>query len=523
MNTDTLIAGLLRPDAYHHPTRGIRLVETHCAWVLLTGEFAYKVKKPVDFGFLDFSTLEKRHFYCAEEVRLNRRFAPQIYLGVTGIGGTAQHPVVGDDGPPFEYAVRMRQFDADGLLSRLAAARRLKQEHIDQLIETVASFHRSADHAPPDSDFGRPDQIHHWVSENFAHIRPSLRHAPDIARLERIRQWSDNERARLDAPLRRRRSEGFIRECHGDLHLGNITLIDGRVTPFDCIEFNPALRWIDVMSEVAFLTMDLDDRGYAPFGSRFLNGYLQSGGDYAGLEVLRYYRVYRALVRAKVAILRRGQAQPDSDAHRRAGAEYDQYMQLAEQYIAPARPVLSITHGLSGSGKSTLARALCERSGMIQIRSDVERKRMAGMAAADRSHSDTGAGLYTQGQTELTYRRLADLARLTLQAGYSVVADATFLDRTQRAAFAALARELQAAFIIVHCDASDNELKRRIVAREAGGQDASEADLEVLSAQRLVSEPLSAEEMTHTVNIDTERMDLSEVEDTIARLRLEVP
>jgi aminoglycoside phosphotransferase family enzyme/predicted kinase len=518
MNSDTLIAGLLRPDAYRHPTHGIRLVETHCAWVLLTGEFAYKVKKPVDFGFLDFSTLEKRHFFCAEEIRLNRRFAPQIYLEVTGIGGTPQYPVVGGDGPPFEYAVRMRQFDADGLLSRLAAAGRLRQEHIDQLIETVAAFHRSAAAAAPDSDFGRPDRIHHWVSENFDHIRPSLRDTRDITRLERLRQWSDNERARLDAVLCRRRSEGFIRECHGDLHLGNITLIDARATPFDCIEFNPELRWIDVMSEVAFLSMDLDDRGYAAFAARFLNGYLQSGGDYAGLDVLRYYQVYRALVRAKVAILRSGQAAADSDARRRVAAEYDQYMRLAEQYIAPAPPVLCITHGLSGSGKSTLARALCERSGMIRIRSDVERKRMAGLAATDRSHSDTGAGLYTRGQTGLTYQRLADLARLTLRAGYSVVADATFLDRNQRGAFAALARELRVAFIILHCEASDSELQRRISAREAGGQDASEADLEVLRAQRLASDPLTAQEMAYTVNIDTERLDLGEVEASIARL-----
>jgi aminoglycoside phosphotransferase family enzyme/predicted kinase len=518
MPDNSLISGLLRADAYDHPTAAIRLVETHCAWVLLTGEFAYKIKKPVNFGFLDFSTLQKRRFYCAEEIRLNRRFAPQIYLDVVAIGGTLQHPRVAAAGPALEYAVRMRQFADGGLLSQLAEQRRLESAHIDQLVAVIGRFHQSAEQAPRDSVYGAADHIHHWVRENFEHIRPALSDAQDIEQLERLRQWSEQERERLDALLQRRKQDGFIRECHGDLHLGNITLIDAEVTPFDCIEFNPELRWIDVLSEVAFLIMDLDDRGYRAFAHRFLNGYLQVTGDYAGLDVLRYYRVYRALVRAKVAMLRRAQMTPGSEPFRHATAEYHQYAQLAASYLAPRTPALLITHGLSGSGKSTVAQGLCERAGMIQIRSDIERKRLAGLAASDRSQSGLGAGLYTAAQTGQTYGQLATLASAVLAAGYSVIVDATFLKQAQREAFSDLAEALAVPFIILSCEATDEELERRIRARAAAGRDASEADLDVLRAQRRACEPMNPAALSHTLRVDTQAVDLAQLQSGIDRL-----
>ena len=518
MPDNPLITGLLRPEAYDHPTKQIRLVETHCAWVFLTGEFAYKIKKPVNFGFLDFSTLEKRHFYCQEEIRLNRRFAPEIYLDVVAIGGTTHQPRVAAAGPALDYAVRMRQF-ADGyLLSQLAEQGRLEGSHIDQLVEVVGRFHQTAEPAAPDAAYGDPEHIHHWVQENFQHIRPSLTETEDTDQLERLRHWSDRERQRLDPLLWQRKRDGFIRECHGDLHLRNITLIDNRVTLFDCIEFNPELRWIDVLSEVAFLVMDFDDRGYSRFANRFLNGYLQITGDYAGLGVLRYYRVYRSLVRAKVAMLRRAQTPPGSQPFRQATDEYHQYAHLAAGYLSPRPAALLITHGLSGSGKSTLAHQLCERAGIIQIRSDVERKRLAGLAATDRSHSEVGTGLYTAGQTEQTYRRLGTLAAFVLQAGYSAIIDATFLREAQRTAFSDLAAALHVPFVILHCDATDEELERRVTARAAAGRDPSEAGLDVLHAQQQAREPLRGPELAHTLRVDTQAVALEKLQGEIDQL-----
>ena len=502
--TQLLLQALSRADAYSHPTGTIRMVETHCAWVLLTGDFAYKLKKPVDFGFLDYSTLEKRHFYCEEEVRLNRRFAPAIYLGVVSITGQPDRPQIDGSGPVLEYAVRMRQFAGDGLLSDLAERQRLETSHIDQLVDQVADFHQSAQPALPGDPYGEAQRIHHWVSENFQHIRPSLKSLCRIKQLADIQARLEDEHIRIEALLGRRKQDGFIRECHGDLHLGNITLIDGKVTLFDCIEFNPELRWIDVFSDVAFLIMDLDDRQYRNFAFHFLNAYLQRSGDYQGLGVLRYYRVYRAMVRAKVAMLRRQQSDRDSALYAAADAEYSQYMQLAESYLEPGRPALLITCGLSGSGKSTVARQLCEASGMIQLRSDIERKRLSGLPARGKSRSAVGEGLYSVDQTEKTYRRLRELAELVLQSGYSVIVDATFLQRRYRQDFRRLAENHKLPFTILHCVATETELEQRVAVRALEGRDPSEANLEVLKAQRKSQQPLDADEESHVVRLHSE-------------------
>ena len=506
-----LIDTLIEQDILGHTAAATQLVETHAAWIILTGEFAWKIKKPVNFGFLDYSTLEKRHFYCDEELRLNRRFAPQIYLDVVAISGSAEYPRPGGDGPVIEYAVRMRQFPAGGLLSQLAEKGQLEVRHIDQLVGRVAGFHRDTAEAPADAPYGEAERIHHWVSENFQHIRPLLNTPGEIEQLERIRQWTETEQQRLGPLMLRRKQQGAIRECHGDLHLGNITLIDDQVTLFDCIEFNPELRWIDVISEVAFLVMDLEDRGYRNYAFQFLNGYLQQSGDYEGLGMLRYYLVYRALVRAKVAMLRKQQAGADQQAVQTAHAEYLQYTQLAQHSIRHGQPALLITCGVSGTGKSTIARQLCEAAGMIQVRSDTERKRMAGLAATERSASATGKGLYTAEQTAKTYQRLADLASVVLQAGYAVIVDATFLQRQYRDLFRTLADQNRVPFVILECQVADAEIERRIKSRDAQGGDPSEATLDVLQEQRKAAQTLAEEEIPFSISVNSSSGDIRQV------------
>jgi aminoglycoside phosphotransferase family enzyme/predicted kinase len=455
---------------------GFSVIETHISYVLFDRGTAYKIKKAVRLPFLDFTTLDKRGFYCREELRLNARLAPSIYRDVVAITGTPDAPVIGGSGPAIEYAVRMREFDQNGLLSRVIARDELTTARVDALAAAVADVHRRAPRAAAEAPYGRPEDILGDARANFA----------GMDGVDALRDWTEAEGARCTGAFLARRQQGFVRECHGDLHLGNIALVDGEVTLFDCIEFNPTMRWIDVMSDVAFLVMDLLDHRRPDLAARFLNAYLERTGDYDGLAVLRFYTVYRAMVRAKVASI----AQDDAT---RCG-----YVELATHEIAPRRPSLVITHGVAGSGKSTRAQALVD-AGAIAIRSDVERKRLRGLPADARTASATEGGIYTEDASRDTYTRLAALARTVVEAGYTVVVDATFLKRQQRDLLRGVAGNLGVPFLIAECSAPVAALEERVARRLDAGRDASEATLEVLTRQLATQEPLAADEIVQTL------------------------
>ncbi|MEN8206357.1 MAG: AAA family ATPase [Pseudomonadota bacterium] len=512
-----LVQALENPAVYGHAVTELRLIETHGSWVILTGVYVYKIKKAVNFGFLDYSTLEKRRFNCQEELRLNRRFAPHVYLDVVAITGTFEQPSLQANGDPIEYAVRMKQFPQSGLLSTLAAQHELTAEHIDTLAALVPAMHAAVNIADKHSEYGLPGDIHHWVTENFAHIRPALREPQQRQQLDTIEHWCRQEFENKRVLLEQRRGEGFVRECHGDLHLGNLTIIEGDITPFDGIEFNPQLRWIDVISEVAFLVMDIRDRGYPRLSCRLLSAWLQHTGDYSGLALMRYYLVYRALVRAKVAILRQAQASSTLDKQD-AWYEYASYMELASRYVRPPLPVLIITHGVSGSGKSFYASRLAERLGAIQIRSDLERKRLHGYPAGADTQSGIKAGMYSSDASERTYEQLALLARTVIGAGYPVIVDATFLQFTWREQFRQLSCALTVPFVLLHFAADKDTLRARIRGRQAAGGDPSEADIGVLEAQLVSQEHLTPDEMADVIDVE---LSMDSSSDNLARQLVE--
>jgi aminoglycoside phosphotransferase family enzyme/predicted kinase len=496
-----LLAALSHPAVFGAGCTRVERLETHISYVLLTGQHAYKIKKAVDFGFLDFTTLAARRHFCEEELRLNRRLAPALYLDVIPITGSVDAPVLGGDGPALEYAVRMREFPQDALASRILARGELSPTDIDALAGKVAAFHGASEVAPRDGAFGSPEEILRIARQNFAQIGPHLATVTERDELEKLRAWTEREHAARRSAFLCRRKEGFVRECHGDLHLNNIARIDGELVIFDCIEFNEAMRWIDVMSEVAFTVMDLHYRGRADLARRFLNAYLEWTGAYAGLTVLRFYLVYRALVRAKIARLRAAQLRA-GEARRALLAEYRAYMTLARIYAQSTRPALVVTHGLAGCGKTTLSQALLETIGAVRIRSDVERKRLHGLGALERGRNVIDHGLYAAGATEGTYRELAALAREIVGAGLIAIVDATCLKRWQRDLFRRLAAELGVAFVIVDFEASDSTLRERVAQRAAAGSDASDADLAVLEHQLRTREPLAPEEQAFVVTYD---------------------
>ena len=439
---DRLIQALTDRSVYEHPTTEIVVLQTHISWVVLTGPYAYKIKKPVNLGFVDFSTLAKRHFFCQEELRLNRRLAPQLYLEVVAMSGTPERPQFHGTGAPIEYAVKMAQFAQDTLLSHLIDVGQLQVSHIDRLAHEVSAFHARIATADPLSRFGTPEVIYQPVQENFQHLFDAIDDPVRQAHARALEDWCQRTFAARRPTFVARKRDGFVRECHGDLHLGNMILRDDEVVIFDCIEFNDTLRWIDVASDVAFLTMDLEDRGRPDLAHRFLNAYLEATGDYGLLVLLPFYLTYRATVRAKVAGIRLGQSHlsPEEAAHVRQA--FGSYLDLAERYTRPSRPRLWITHGVSGSGKTFSTQQLIEATGAIRLRSDVERKRLFGLAPLERSTDRSDRDLYAPDVTQRTYAQLAQQATRVVEAGFTVIVDATFLKRAQRDAFRRLAAQL---------------------------------------------------------------------------------
>jgi aminoglycoside phosphotransferase family enzyme/predicted kinase len=494
---------LTNPATYPHSVSHIQLTETHISWVALTGEWAYKLKKPVDFGFLDFTTLELRRAACHEEIRLNRRSAPEIYDDVIPLTAENTGPRFGGTGPVLEYAVRMRQFAQEDMLDQCLARGELAEDIIDTLASRVAELHHLAAVASSESPFGEPGTIHATVQ---ACLEQLLKSAPDEVlrtQVDQLNEWTNAEWLRLKETFIARKRQGWVRECHGDLHLGNLVLYRGRPTLFDCLEFNPELRWIDVVSDVAFLVMDLFDRGAASLGWRVLNKWLQQTGDYAGLHVLRYYQSYRALVRAKVAALRLHQPEVSAPEVQHQQELLRSYAELALLLTRPVRPAILLMHGVSGSGKSFIAGRLSSLLGAVQIRSDIERKRLFGAWPPTENAPAPNPEMYAPQATQQTYARLQSLARDIVAAGYSVIVDATFLRHSERLCFASIADELEVPMIVVTCDAPKSVLRERVSQRQWSGQDPSDADVAVLEKQLESWEPLDVAEARKSVSIDT--------------------
>ncbi|RZL92740.1 MAG: aminoglycoside phosphotransferase [Variovorax sp.] len=496
ITVDRTLVSALREQLQSETGQPVSLVETHISWVLLTRRLAYKLKKPVSLGFVDFSTLTARKHFCEEEVRLNHRLAPSLYLGVVPVRGTLQAPrIEGEDGDVIDFVVCMRRFPEDGLLRNLLQTERVEAAELERFARRLAAFHGRTQAADPLSAFGGPEQTGRAVVDALARLRAEC----GAHRTNALEIWVAEQRKELHTAWLARQHNGAVHECHGDLHLANVVLIHDELIAFDCIEFDPALRWIDVMSDVAFLTMDLKAHGRGDLAYRFLDAYLQHSGDYAGVPVLRFYEVYRALVRTLVCALR---ARTGGSASQSPEPDY---FACAEQLVEDAvgAPRLMITHGLSGSGKSTVAASLLAAAGAIRIRSDVERKRLFGLTALQRSN-DRQVDIYTPDATRRTFDRLAECARTALQAGYPVIVDAAFLRRGERRAFRALAAELRVPFSILHCCAAEVQLRRRVVARGADGSDASEANLAVLERQLATHEPLDDGERVFELEVNTE-------------------
>ena len=493
----TLLRALQDPRLYPHPVTRFDLRETHISWVLLTGPFAYKIKKPVNFGFVDFSSLTQREFFCHEEIRLNQRLAPDIYVDVLPISGTPEQPRLDGQGEPFEFVVKMQQFTADATLDHVSA--QIRPEQVDRLASDIAAFHHNVARADQDTVFGTPGLIAQVIEEVFEQILSDGRFSEHHPSLEQLRHWLSGFYLTHAGDFEKRKVSGFIRECHGDLHLANLVLLHDRIIAFDGIEFSERLRWIDVINDVAFTVMDFQARGQPVLARRFLNRYLEFTGDYEGLGLLPFYQIYRALVRVKVAALVFAQVRGQcASSH---AEDFSRYLSAAQSLTEAQAPWLVIMHGVTGTGKSSVSEPLLEQTGAIRLRSDVERKRLFGLSPSDRSSGEIKDAVYGTETTRKTYDRLHALARQLLLFGYPVIVDATFLKRQHRDAFKKLAASSNVPFLILDMQAKPGTLRERVAARAVASDDASEADLSVLEQQERDQEPLAPDERVSTLRL----------------------
>jgi len=521
-----LAEALLNPAAYPHPVSQLQRLETHMSWLFLTGDYVYKVKKPIHFDFVDFSTLERRGHFCHEELRLNTSFAPELYLGVVPVIRTVdgtfrvdpepalppdnREDALREEGDVVEWAVKMRQFDISQQADVLVEENRASTAQFNVFGSVLAGQHACLvrSDSPPD--------LEDAIIGNFETIESLDCCEPWTKRLTALRIATEQELKNQAELLVSRISEGFIRDCHGDLHLSNMVSIDGAMMAFDCLEFAPQLRAIDVWNDIAFLLMDCDLRGRADLAYACIDGYLDAGADYAGTQLLPLYARYRSMVRAKVAALALEQqssaAAPEArptDIQLAARQKLEAHISWTERSLQRGPGTLIVTCGLSGSGKSYWAKQLVPALNALRLRTDVYRKQRAGLAPSEHSNSTVAGDLYSAENSEVLYDELATLCEALLTAGETVIVDAACLLKSQRETLLAAGQGLGAGAIVLHLQASEAELRRRIRARNRAANDASEADESVLEWQLAHHELPTAGSQVLTV--DTETTQLSEL------------
>ncbi|MDE3074557.1 MAG: AAA family ATPase [Chloroflexota bacterium] len=501
-----LVDALTEASAYPHPVDTVQVEQTHISWVFLAGDFAYKIKKPVNFGFLDYSTLEKRRFYCEEEVRLNRRLAPDVYIGVVPVTQQGGDTRMDGEGEVVEYAVKMRRLSAARMLDRLLEAGRVQASDIRRLAEVIAGFHASADRGPRVAEFGSPSVIRaNWL-ENFEQVQPFVGSSIEQGQLDACHSFVQRSLERQAGVFEARLRAGRIRDCHGDLRSESIWMADdGRFEIFDCIEFNERFRYGDVASEVAFLASDFDWRGRPDLAWLWTERYIGASADEGLRAVSAFYKCYRAFVRGKVESF----AYRERDFHPREArghlAAARQHFALAALYAVPLAPVLLLTCGEVGSGKTSLARALGSLLGLPVLSSDVVRKELAGLHAGEHRPAEPDSGLYTPDMSRKTYAELRRRSEEQLRAGKGAVVDASFSRKDERAALIELAREVDVPYVVLGVTAPPQLIRERILGRGADADNPSDADLKIYELKRSSFEPPTEVPAGHFWREDTSR------------------
>lgn len=492
---DDLIHAMSDPTIYPHRPESIRIIQTHISVVFIAGDLVYKIKKPVDFGFLDFTTLEKRRHFCRQEVLLNSRFSEGIYLGVVPIHQIGSEVNFKGEGEEREAAVLMRRIPEECVFETMLENETVTDTILDRLADRIAFFHSKAETGPEITGFGSVEVVSQNLRENFEQTRRFVGLTLDAQTHKEISELAFQCLRSKQDLFRERMSKGFIRDCHGDLHLDHVVILDG-IMLVDCIEFNDRFRFSDTAADLAFLLMDLDFQGFPSFGNRIARQYSQASRDTGVLDLIGFYKSYRAFVRGKVNSFSLDEEEMSESAKSSARKKAREYFRLALASLKPSpRPSLIVMAGLSGSGKSYLSSRLGRRLGIEPIRSDVVRKQLMGVPVDQHRLDMYGQGIYTPNATEKTYRLMMERAGRSLRRDESVILDASFIRYQDRLAAREEARRAGARFVLVECVVPDHIARQRLKARITNENEPSDARWEIFEHQKAEFEAIRSDEL----------------------------
>jgi aminoglycoside phosphotransferase family enzyme/predicted kinase len=518
----SLVEALLDPGAYPEPVNAVKLAETHISYLFLTGEHVYKVKKPVDFGFLDFTTPEKRRYYCEQEVKLNRRMSPEVYLGVVEIREQSGSYSIGGKGNTVEYAVKMLQLPQSRAMSLLLKEDQVTKEQVQRLAVKIADFHRRAATSPEITRLGDVDAVRENVEENFSQTEKYIGKCLSQDAFDDLAAYTRAFLEVREEVFRHRADAGRVRDCHGDLHTAQIFLENG-ISIIDCIEFNQRFRYSDVAEDIAFLAMDLDFHQRPDLSRTFVQTYVQESGDAGVMDLLDFFKSYRAYVRGKVnSFLLDDPELPDEEREKEASVARD-YFHLAHSYaqIFP-RPALVLVTGITGTGKSTVAQELARRWDFSYISSDETRKALAGMGAEEHRYEEFGEGIYSAEFSQRTYESMFQQAEEQLKAGRSVVLDGTFRRSAERSGAISSAQALGMETWIIECQLPDHIARQRLESRLAEGTSVSDGRWELYHRQQQEWEPVSEVAADRYISLDTSGPVEENLQELLHRLYINV-
>jgi len=469
----TMLSIIKKPSLYGNNIKNVSIIQTHISYIVLTGNYAYKIKKPVNFGFLDFSTIEKRKHFCEEELRLNRRLCPEIYLDVVSFTRKNDDIEINGSGEVIDYAVKMKEFPQEFILNKLIEKNKIDEKIIDNIADILVNFYKSSKSSDEINYFGTVEVIKHNTNENFEQTKDFINLTINEEIFDIIKKRTDDYLSINKKIFNDRVKNGFIKDCHGDLHSGNIVLLNDKICIFDCIEFNQRFRYSDVASDIAFLSMDLDFLGHAYLSSFLIEKYIEKSKDENFFDILNFYKCYRAYVRGKVTGFKLNDPNIDKLEKEKTINLARKYFDLAYFYSQlfsrknkkDVKPVLFITTGLTGTGKTTVARKFAVDYNAKILSTDVIRKEFAGIDKYERHHDAYNTGLYSAKKMRQTYDKIFEKADILLYNQKNVVIDATFKTEKLRDMARKISEKNNACFLIVYCNCPKEKVKEYLDAR----------------------------------------------------------